>query len=557
MLESEEVEERSPTQAGRGQNLVFTLPHTTESIAEFLPPVLSRVDPAVGGTQVVVVTRAAETALAISETILRIGGAAAIEVVPVTSAARAARIFRSRPVLAVAGSAEELVALVRASVLKLDTVRTVVLAWADDILDNGPESITALEALLAELGEAGRVIVTRKLTPDVEGLIERYARRARRVPVADVEIPQPPEDYQLPHVKYVTVAGTARADSLRRLLDDLDPPSATIVARGESATTQVRDTLRTLGYRDDEKAIRVTQGDVQGETHAVIFYHPPVTPAELQRAAAGKPVEIVVLAQPAEVAPLRELASGRLLPINLKGPERRAQNRDEAVRQELRAVLARGVPPREIIFLEPLLEQFDAVELAAAALQLLERERAQRRHAAEAAASGSGAAVGAARSSTTAARGGGEMTRLFMTVGTRDGVKTGDLVGAIAGEGGIPGDHVGKIDLRESHSLVEVAAADAASVIARVNGANIRGRRVVVRAERDREDRERSSSGGGRDRPGGGGRDRPSAGGRDRPGSGGRGPAGARGRPPGGRGDRPDRGARPDRSRPPGNRDRS
>ncbi len=555
MLESEDVEERSTTQVGRAQNLVYTLPHTTESIAEFLPPVLSRVDPALGGTQVVVVTRAAETALAISETILRIGGAAAIEVVPVTSAQRAGRIFRSRPVLAVAGSAEELGALVRASILKLDTVRTVVLAWADDILDNGPESVAALEALMSEVGEAGRVIVTRKVTPAVEELVERYARRARRVAVPDVEVPQPPADYQLPHIKYVTVGGAARADSLRRLLDDLDPPSAIIVARGEHTMSEVRGILRTLGYRDDEKAIRVTQGEVEGETHAVIFYHPPATSAELQRAARGKPVEIVVLAQPAEIAPLRELASGRLLPINLKGPERRAHNRDEMVRQELRAVLARGVPPREIIFLEPLLEQFDAVELAAAALQLLERERAQRRHAAEAAASGTATAA-TPRASAGAARGSGEMTRLFMTVGTRDGVKTGDLVGAIAGEGGIPGDHVGKIELRESHSLVEVASADAASVIARVNGANIRGRRVVVRAERDREERDRAGS-SGRDRPGG--RDRPSGGGRDRPGGAGRErPAGAgRGRPPAGRGDRPDRGGRPDRSRPPGNRDRS
>lgn len=101
------------------------------------------------------------------------------------------------------------------------------------------------------------------------------------------------------------------------------------------------------------------------------------------------------------------------------------------------------------------------------------------------------------------------MIRLFMTVGTRDGVKTGDLVGAIAGEGGIPGDRVGKIDLRESHSLVEVAASDAASVIARVNGTMIRGRRVVVRAERDREERERASSPRG-DRPRGGSRERPS-----------------------------------------------
>jgi hypothetical protein len=51
------------------------------------------------------------------------------------------------------------------------------------------------------------------------------------------------------------------------------------------------------------------------------------------------------------------------------------------VREELRAVLAQGVPPREVISLEPLLREFDATELAAAALRLLERERAQRRAA--------------------------------------------------------------------------------------------------------------------------------------------------------------------------------
>src|SRR6266566_3136377 len=100
MLESEEVGERASGQAARGQNLVYTLPHTTESIAEFLTPALARVDPSVGGTQVLVATRDAETALTISETVLRLSGPAGIEVVPVTSASRAARIFKARPVLA-------------------------------------------------------------------------------------------------------------------------------------------------------------------------------------------------------------------------------------------------------------------------------------------------------------------------------------------------------------------------------------------------------------------------------------------------------------------------
>jgi ATP-dependent RNA helicase DeaD len=211
------------------------------------------------------------------------------------------------------------------------------------------------------------------------------------------------------------------------------------------------------------------------------------------------------------------------------------------VRQELRAVLARGAPTREIIALEPLLQEFDGTELAAAALYVLERERAQRRQAEthQAPAARPRPADGE-RPRASAGAGAGGMTRLFMTIGTRDGVKVGDLMGIIAGEGGIPGDRVGKIDLRESHALVEVAEGDAAGVIARVNGSMIKGRRVVVRGERDKEDRERTA--GPRERPERGARSDGPRG--DRPRSDGR-------RPPRrpGASDRPTRGSSPRRDR--------
>lgn len=554
MPELEEVGEHASGQTGvgRGQSLVYTLPHTTESIAEFLTPALARVDPSAAGTQVVVVTRDAETALVISEETLRLSGPGGIEVVPITSAARASRLFKSRPVLAVAGTASELLELVRASMLKLDTVRTIALAWADDILEDGADSVTALEGLLGELSEAGRIVVTRKLTPAVESLVERYARRARRVGPADMVMPPTPADYEMPIIKYVTVAGSARTSALRRLLDDLDPPSAVIVARDEAAATDANRILRTLGYHEDDESITVTRGYVGSvATHTVIFYQPPVTPAELHQIAQAKPVQVVVVAAPGEVPWLRELASGRLAPLNLHGPERRAHDREEAVRQELRAVLTRGLPTREVVALEPLLQEFDGTELAAAALYVLERERAQRRQAeanqaptakprpadGERSRAGAGAAPG--------------MIRLFMTIGTRDGVKVGDIMGIIAGEGGIPGDRVGKIDLQESHALVEVAESDAAGVIARVNGSMIKGRRVVVRGERDKEDRERTA--GPRGRPDRGDRgDRPRS---DRPRS-------DRPRSDGPRGDRPPRrpgsSDRPTRGGPPRrDRDRS
>jgi len=327
MAELEEIGERATAHAGRAQSLVYTLPHTTESIAEFLTPILSRVDPAAGGTQVVVVTRDAETALTISETILRLSGPAGIEVVPITSAARAGRIFKSRPVLAVAGPAVELSALVGASLLKVEVVRTVALAWVDDILEEGPETVRALEALLGELTDAGRVIVARKSSAPLESFVERYARRARRVGAAETEAPQIPADYEFPIVRYVTVAASARPSALRKLLDELDPPSAVIIARDEVAASDATRTLRTLGYHQDDKSINVARGELGGgTTHTVIFYQPPVTPAELQRIAVAKPVQVVALAAPGEVAWLRELASGRLSPLNLHGPAARPRS---------------------------------------------------------------------------------------------------------------------------------------------------------------------------------------------------------------------------------------
>jgi ATP-dependent RNA helicase DeaD len=197
------------------------------------------------------------------------------------------------------------------------------------------------------------------------------------------------------------------------------------------------------------------------------------------------------------------------------------------VRAELRAELERGLPPRELAVLEPLMADFDAAEVAAAALRVLDRERARQRTAAQAAAAAAPAPPSAAAFAPSG------MVRLFVSAGSRDNVRPGDLVGAIAGEAGIAADKLGKIEVRESFSLVEVQAAEAERVLAKVNGINIRGRRVLARPERD--------AGGGRGGPGDRGGRPPRGEGRGPD----RGDRGDRPRPP--RGDRPDRGGAGDR----------
>jgi ATP-dependent RNA helicase DeaD len=80
-------------------------------------------------------------------------------------------------------------------------------------------------------------------------------------------------------------------------------------------------------------------------------------------------------------------------------------------------------------------------------------------------------------------------------VGERDGVTTGDLLGAITGEANVNGEAVGRIDIKESHTLVEVHDDMAQQVIKSLNGTTISGR--AVRADFDRPKR-----GGGGSRQG-------------------------------------------------------
>jgi ATP-dependent RNA helicase DeaD len=65
-----------------------------------------------------------------------------------------------------------------------------------------------------------------------------------------------------------------------------------------------------------------------------------------------------------------------------------------------------------------------------------------------------------------------------------EGVKPRDLLGALAGESGVDGSSFGKIEIRDTYSLVEVRPSDAETVIKAVNGSSIRGRSARVDYDR-------------------------------------------------------------------------
>ncbi|GAB3271484.1 hypothetical protein GCM10027347_42780 [Larkinella harenae] len=76
------------------------------------------------------------------------------------------------------------------------------------------------------------------------------------------------------------------------------------------------------------------------------------------------------------------------------------------------------------------------------------------------------------------------MTRLFVSVGRRDFIRPGDIVGAIAGEANIPGSSIGHIDIFDKHTYVDVPRDVANRVVDAMEGNTIKGKRVQIEVAR-------------------------------------------------------------------------
>jgi hypothetical protein len=74
--------------------------------------------------------------------------------------------------------------------------------------------------------------------------------------------------------------------------------------------------------------------------------------------------------------------------------------------------------------------------------------------------------------------------KVFVTVGKKDKAGAKDLVGALIREVGLEKGQIGRIEVRDTHSLVEVAPAVADQAVRRLGSVTIRGRRVTARLDR-------------------------------------------------------------------------
>ena len=439
--------ESAPT-AARGHNLVIVAPHAPAYAAPALAGLLGRLGGEAGTRAMLLVPMAEiESWGALAHALAR---DLPLRIQAAHGEARALRRLRARELDLLIVAPETALALVRRSALKLDELGAIMVAW--------PESLNAddvLTTLMQDVPREAQRIICTAAVEQLTDLVDRYARKAMTVGAlpADTAPPAPAGP-----VRTVSVAWDQRAAALGRVVELLDPASLVVWAADRSHAAAIAAAVP-LG----DPSITFTTGDAP-RAELVVAFDPP-SPARLrQLLGAG---EVVLLVPATADGYVARLASPRR-PLRLPGLI-------EAVTHEAgahRAAIARAIeeqrPERALLTLAPLFERYDAAAVAAALFELWVAK------------AGTGAAAPAAAGAPAVPA----TTRIFVGLGRNDNATANDFVAVLTKDLRVERGSIGRIELKDSFSLVEVPAQDAEKIAAALNGVTIRRKRVTAKVDR-------------------------------------------------------------------------
>jgi len=444
------IRDQVPT-AARGHNIVLAAPPS----ARYAAPVLAgMVSALAGGSRRALVLVPAHALAEWASVLMPLAQSAGLPCLAALAPGRATRALREDRLRLLLTTPDTALILLERSALKTDQLGHVVLGWPEQF-----ESEEPLVALMQDVpAEAQRIVVPAQPRPG-HPVVERYARRAHSAgPLAQ------PESATLPEIKparVVTVGWTRRGAALGSLLEMLDPAKLTVWCADRQSAAQARGALPVA-----DESVLVTSGEVPASDLIVAWDLPtPARLAELQ--AAGD----VVLLSPAHAAGYLTALCPRQHPLRPTGALEEVRQEQARRRQQVQAELDRGAMDAELLALAPLFEREDPSRVAAALYRLW-------RAAGAVAPAGAGAPPRPAATTVTG------VGRIWVGAGKKDGVTPADMVAALSRDVGMDASRIGRIEIREMFSLVEVPAAEAEEIARRLTGKTIRRREVTARLDR-------------------------------------------------------------------------
>jgi ATP-dependent RNA helicase DeaD len=508
-----------------GRDLLGQAATGTGKTAAFALPVLQRLPAARDGGDpmalVLVPTR--ELAVQVSQAFHRYGRGLGVRVLPVYGGQPIGRQLRALDagvdvVVATPGRALDHISR---DTLRLDSLRTVVLDEADEMFDMG--FAEDIEAILEQTPDNRQtVLFSATMPPRIERMAGHHLRDAVRIEIGRAT--QAPGEPPLVRQRAYVVQRAQKPAALGRVLDVEAPGAALVFCRTRDEVDVLTETLNGRGYRAealhggmsqeqrDRVMGRLRSGtadllvatdvaarglDVEHLTHVVNYDVPSAPDAYVHRIGrvgrAGREGVAITLAEPREhrmLKTIERVTNQRIVFEKIPTVADLRARRLEMTRAALREILLEDDLERFRVVVDTLTDEFDIVEVALAAVKFahdaggLPADEEEIPDAAPGPKTPTRRAAGG-RESRPVRRPAEGMTRLFVGVGRAAGVRPQDLVGAIAGEAGLSGREIGAIEIADRFSLVEVPRGAATDVINALRRTTIKGRKAVVRHERD------------------------------------------------------------------------
>ncbi|CCO09389.1 DEAD/DEAH box helicase [Desulforamulus hydrothermalis] len=481
-----------------GHDVIGQAQTGTGKTAAFSIPLLEQIDFRKKVLQSLIITPTRELAIQVAEEISKIGRFCRVKVLPIYGGQSIERQIRSlrQGVQVVVGTPGRLLDHLRRHTLKTDQVRLVVLDEADEMLDMG--FIEDIEEILKHIpAERQTLLFSATMPAEIVRLAQQYMKNPQYVTVSKSTLTAP----QIDQV-YYEVPEKHKLEALCRLLDTTDIAQGIVFCRTKRGVDELVAGLQARGYtaaalhgdlsqqqrnnvmrqfRSGEVELLVATDvaarglDIEGVSH-VINYDIPQDPEFYvhrigRTGRAGRSGVAITIINPREYRQLRlieNITKTRIKRERLPSVADVAERQKEGIKERLLRLMEEGKLGYYRSIVDSLIDEYDPMDIAAAALKLsLDLEPAAEEVSLETASFGN-----------TGAKPG--MVRLFLTLGRKEKTSPSEIIKLISEESGVPGEQIGSINIYENFSFVEVPEEWANCVISCLHKQQFKGKRLFV-----------------------------------------------------------------------------
>ncbi len=504
-----------------GKDVIGQSQTGTGKTAAFGIPCLERIDPWDSKLQAVILCPTRELAIQVSEEFRKLlKYRESIRVLPVYGGQPIDRqIFAlKKGAQVVIGTPGRVMDHMRRRTIKMETVKMVILDEADEMLDMGFRE--DIETILDKTPEERQTIMFSATMPnEFLELTKKYQKDPALIKVVRKEITAP----NIEQI-YFEVKEKNKLDAVCRIIDMYSPDLTLVFCNTKKRVDDVVELLQGRGYfaeglhgdlkqpQRDKVMSKFRSGTIEilvatdvaargidvDNIDIVINYDVPQDEeyyvhriGRTGRAGKfGKSYTFVVGKEIYKLKDIMRYSKAKILPQKLPTLNDVAEIKTRSYIEQIKNVIEEGSLVKQVNIVETLIqEEYAVIDIAAALLKMsfyaneeeedfvetLERELTNEKRLSD-----DKKKIIKGKKGEVSKKDDSKFIRLFINVGKNQKVRVKDIVGALAGETGIPGRMIGSIDIFSDYTFVEVPRKYAKEIVNKMKHTKIKGNKINI-----------------------------------------------------------------------------